>query len=178
MTTETQQALAIAFRHVDGTNPLRDDLVKAMSLQLEWTKPSKADNLVDRGLNAGHLTEDDGQLSLNFDPETVDVPFGFSPSDELFEPVDRPDPEPDEQTPDEPQPQTTAETGSRLESLLETLETTLDWDRNESMATVNAKQEELGNLVTLETAGLLVCAQRGIDVREDARNVLEDLRAA
>jgi hypothetical protein len=153
--------------------------VKAISLKLEWTKPSKADNLVDRGLNAGHVTEDEGRLSLTFQSESIDVPFGFAPSEELFDPVERPDTD-DAASQEDAQHDRTgeAEAGSSLEAVLETIEEGLGWERNESMAAVNAKQQDLGNLVTIETAGLLVAAEHGLDVRDKAQRVLEDLQTA
>lgn len=173
MTTETQQALAVVFRRFKEDEVPRDDLVKTMSLELSWTKPSTAENLLDRGLNAGYLDQDDGGLEATFDVSEVDVPFGFDPSDELFEPV-----ETDPQTGDEDASDGSDEGTEVLEDLLDRIGEAVDGDRNRAVAAANAKQDELEGRVTLEAAALLTAHAEGLDVRDQAREVLDELRRA
>lgn len=167
MTTETQQALAVLFRRFKDQPVSRDDLVKAMSLELDWTKPSRAENLVDRGLNAGHLADAGEGITASFDPADVEVPFGFAPSDELFEPV-----ETVEDAGDEAPEQRT----ELLAELLDRLAEELEGDRNQVMAAANARQDAMGGLVTIEAAALSVAHSWGLDVEAEADEVLASLR--
>lgn len=180
MTTETQQALAVLFRRFKDERVKRDALVKAMSLELDWTKPSRAENLLDRGLNGGHLEQDDeGALAAAFDPQAVDVPFGFAPSEELFEPVETAPEQPpgSEQGGPGPSEHAPPERTALLDDLLDAIAERLDGERNRAVAAANARQEAMGGLVTLETAALLVAHEHGLTVADRAEDVLEALRS-
>lgn len=172
MTTETQQALAVLFRRFNEEPVPRDDLVKAMSLELDWTKPSLAENLLDRGVNAGHVQATEQGLTAGFDVTETDVPFGFSPSEELFEPV-----ETGAQVGDDGPEASPAEATPLLEALLDRIADASDGDRNEAVAAANARQDAMAGLVTIETAALLVGYARGLDVQEEAQQVLASLRS-
>lgn len=199
MSSQTEQALALLFRRFRESEVAENELVKVMSLTLNWTKPSRAKHLLDRGVNAGLLERDDETYAARFDPTAVDVPFGFSPDASLFEPVDVVDedetsaPEADatdavaEEDPTasaaeaearSQAPEDEAEAGSPLDRLLDRIAAGLEGGRNRAVARVNAKQEALGGLVTLDAAALLVAKEHGLDVAEDAREVLERLQAA
>lgn len=188
MSTETEQALALVFRRFQETPVPEDELVKTMSLTLNWTKPSSAANLLDRGVEAGLLERGEDGLAPRFDPGEVDVEFGFDPSGDLFEPVEvstepapgpEPDPEPEAEPDDDRDRAPTPEadpSGPVLEPLVQAIADATDDDRNAAIAAVNAKQEQLGGLVTLPAAALIVAHEHGIDTREHADAVLEDLR--
>lgn len=190
------------FRRFDDGPVAEDELVKVMSLTLGWTKPSRAVNLLERGVNAALLDEEDGTYRAAFDPTEVDIPFGFDPSDELFEPpsgsaaseteaaaaegqaetepaVEAADQAEATPEPTEPDGLPAAGAGAAdgiLDELLEAIAAEVEGGRKRAVATVNAKQEEMGGLVTLDAAALLVAKERGIDVREHAEAVLERLR--
>lgn len=166
MTTETQQALAVLFRRFKDEAVPRDDLVKAMSLELDWTKPSRAENLVGRGLNAGHVEETEAGLQATFDPSEVEIPFGFAPGEELFEPVET----------DSAEGSDGDEETELLGALLDRLAEALEGDRNEAMAAANARQDAMGGLVTIEAAALSVAHSEGLDVETEADRVLASLR--
>lgn len=168
MTTETQQALAVLFRRFKEEAVSRDDLVKAVSLELDWTKPSRAENLLDRGLNAGHIEASDEGLSTAFDPAEVDVPFGFAPDEELFEPVET-SPDSDDEGPSEGE-------APLLDELLDRIAEQTGGDRKEAMAAANARQDAMGGLVTIEAAALSVAHSHGLDVEEVAGKVLANLQ--
>jgi hypothetical protein len=171
LTTETQQALAVLFRRFNDEAVPRDDLVKAMSLELDWTKPSRAENLLDRGLNAGHVEEREAGLAAGFDPAEVDVPFGFAPDEELFEPVET------ETSEDEDDGGGVAGE-PMLEELLDRIAAARDGGRNKAMAAASARQDAMGGLVTIEAAALSVAHSEGLDVGEEAEQVLDSLRRA
>lgn len=185
MTTETEQALAILFRRFKEESVSRSELVKAMSLELDWTKPSQAENLVDRGLNGGYIREtDEGELVATFDPTEIDVPFGFSPADKLFEPVERPETDSaDAQTAEQGQaagdaggqPSAPGEASGLLEELLTRIADTAEGDRKRAVAAANAKQEALGGLITFETAALLVAHAKDLNVQDEAKTLLASL---
>lgn len=206
MTTQVQQALALLFRRFkDGRAP-ESELAKVMSLTLNWTKPSRARNLLDRGLNAGYLARDGAELVAQFDPDEIEVAFGFRPEDQLFEAVETAETqspatqaaestettEPGGNVETEAEAETALATGEEaeppgqasppadqpvLERLLDAIAEYLDGDRKAAVAAVNAKQDRLGESLTLDAAALLVAAEHGIDPSEHARAVLERLRA-
>lgn len=201
MTTQVQQALALLFRRFkDGRAP-ETELAKVMSLTLNWTKPSRARNLLNRGLNAGYLARDGDELVAQFDPDEIEVAFGFRPEDQLFDPVEtaeakKPTTETKETTQPEGNTEVEAETDPAsgeeadppgqaalpadqpvLERLLDAIAEHLDGDRKAAVAEVNAKQDGLGESLTLDAAALLVAAEHGIDPSEHARAVLDRLRA-
>lgn len=175
MTTATEQALAVLFRRFKETPVPRNDLVKAVSLELDWTKPSKAENLLDRGLNAGYLEDNDEGLSPRFDPGEIEVPFGFAPDEELFEPVETVEGDEAESEGEGSGGEAGGST-AMLEALLDRIAQTVDGDRKQAVAAANARQEAMGDLVTIETAALLVAHGEGLDVEEEAEQVLAQLR--
>ncbi len=214
MTTQTEHALALLFQRFRDASVDENELVKVMSLTLNWTKPSRATNLLDRGVNAGLLERDGDTYRATFDPTEVDVPFGFSPDDEIFDSVPTPD-DPDtadageadvdtETTPEPGAPKaatapeaetaedadsdpddaleitddaTSATDRALLEPLLKRIAERLeDGDRKRAVAAVNAKQDALGGATSLEVAALLVGKEMGLDVTDDARAVLDELR--
>lgn len=189
MSSDAEQALALVFRRFDADEPVpENELVKVMSLTLGWTKPSKAANLLSRGVEAGLLEATDEAYTPTFDPNAVEVPFGFSPSSEVFEPpAEGPDetgeaqPEPGTE-PAQPEPagveERTDETNEVLDALLDAIAAEVEGGRKRAVAAVNAKQSDLGGLVTLDVAALLVAREHGIDVAETAGDVLERLRAS
>lgn len=154
------------FRRFNDEAVPRDDLVKAMSLELDWTKPSLAENLLDRGLNGGHVEETEAGLQAAFDPSEVEVPFGFAPGEGLFEPVDTVDTEEDDET----------EETELLGDLLDRVAEAREGDRNAAMAAANARQDAMGGLVTIEAAALSVAHSEGLDVDAEAERVLASLR--
>lgn len=175
------------FRRFKENQAPEQELVKVMSLTLNWTKPSKAANLIDRGVDAGLLEREDDRIQARFDPQAIDVPFGFQPDEELFEPIEAPEPATGDETEstDEPGAEASqptqrldeAEGSPILERVIDRIATSLEGEREQAVAAVNAKQEALGGLVTLDAAALLVARERGLDVEEDAREVLERLKS-
>lgn len=175
MTTETEQALAVLFRRFNDEAVLRDDLVKAMSLELDWTKPSLAENLIDRGLNAGYVERvDEDRLAAGFDPSEIEIPFGFDPADELFEPVETAE-DTGTTTGEGDEAEGLEEETPLLGSLLDRIADAVEGDRNQAVAAANAKQEAMGGLVTIEAAALLVAHEHGLDVGDEADEVLAAL---
>lgn len=177
-----EHALALLFRRFRDPPVPEDDLVKAMSLTLNWTKPSNAKHLLDRGLAEG-LIEDAGDgYAPAFDAGAVDVPFGFDPPEELFEPVpETEEPAPSETAPVEEEDETADGPAPGEDPVLEGLIRRIasrmeDGDRKRAVAAVNAKQEDLEGLVTLKAAALIVARSMGLDVREDAGRVLGELK--
>ncbi len=185
MTDALEHALALLFRRFRDPPVSEDDLVKGMSLTLNWTKPSRAKHLLARGVQEGLLKEDQEAYAPLFDPSDVDVPFGFDPPSELFEPVeaprddgaqDAPEAAPEEESPEDKAPASRPVESPVLESLIDAITERLDGeDRTRAVAAVNAKEEELGGLVTLPAAALIVAKEHGVDVTQQAGEVLETL---
>lgn len=183
MSAELEAALALVFRKFREETVSENDLVKAMSLTLGWTKPSSAPNLLARGVQEGLVERTGDGFRPTFAPNSVDVPFGFKPAKHLFDDAEMPaattphtGPKPAEPaspagaTDPEPAPDRPA-----LEALLDAIAGALELDRKEAVAKVNAKQQALENAITLDACALLVAAEAGIPIDEHAARVLEGL---
>lgn len=195
MTAQLESALALLFRRYRDPPVSEDDLVKGMSLTLTWTKPSSATHLLARGVHEGLLEHGEDGYTPLFDPGDVDVPFGFDPPNELFEPIEPPaeDPAPTGST----EAATEAKGPAKEVDPVGLEEATEAWDdtpilealvdriaerveggnRRAAIAAVNAKQEALKSLVTLPAAALIVARELGLDTAEEGQSLLEELRS-
>ncbi len=191
MTQPLKNALALLFRRYREPPVSEEDLVKGMSLTLTWTKPSNAPNLLARGIQQGLLEHTEDGYTPCFDPTEADIPFGFEPPTELFEPVETPSDEPAqghaaspalEEEPDTDKEEPSEESRGWDEApILETLVARIaqhqgEDDRRTAIAAVNAKQERLDSLVTLPAAALIVAREHGLDTTEESQGILEQLR--
>lgn len=192
MTDELEKALALVFRKFRSPVVPEGDLVKLMSLQLNWTKPSEAPYLLARGVQHELLEHSEAGYRPRFDPNGVDVPFGFKPPRDLFSEtaLSEPDPEAAEVPVEPEEAPRTAETLASsepaledgptdrpvLESILDAIASHTGEGRREAAAAVNAKQEALDDALSLDACALLVAAELGIDVEDYARQVLDSLK--
>lgn len=193
MTNQLESALALLFRRYRDPPVSEDELIKGMSLTLTWTKPSNATHLLARGVHEGLLERGEEGYTPLFEPGDVDVPFGFDPPSELFEPTEPPveDPPPTEPAIEAKEPTTKpAPEGSEeepqawddtpiLEALVDRIAERVEGgDRRAAIAAVNAKQETLESLVTLPAAALIVARELGLDTGEEGQSLLEELRSS
>ena len=141
-------AVAAPFRQ-EGTTELGESaFVVALSLDRDWFSPDQAKRLVDVAASEGLLDREDGQLSVRFDPQSVEVPEEFEPDESLLQ------------------------ERSTFERVLGAL-VEAGHEKQEAVAAVNALQSELG--VTVETAAVLYAHRQGIDVQEQAEAALAEL---
>lgn len=146
---ELKATIAQAFKVRGKARLTRAELAFALSLDLKWFSPDESREVVDAGLRAGLLTEEEGKITPSFDYRTTEVPPGFKPGPEIFK-----------------------------KPLLERIEILLVNSGVEAEAIgslVEKKQRELCSLVTPEAAGLIIARERGLDVSDYIDEALKQL---
>jgi hypothetical protein len=141
-------AVAAPYKQEGRTELGESSFVVALSLDRDWFSPDQAKRLVDVALGEGLLERDGDALRATFDPETVEVPEGFTPEESLL----------------------------RERSTFErVLGACVDegGEKQEAVAAINRLQAELA--VTVEAAAVLYAHRRGIDVQDEAAAALADL---
>jgi len=122
---------------------------------MEWFSSYQAREVIDKALESGliKVTEDD--IVANFDYESVDIPMGFEPSEDILEEKKR----------------------DIFPDLLDEIVEKSDLSKQEIMSKVNEKQDRLN--IEITTAVLLVAHEFGIKLRDrDQRidTILEKIR--
>lgn len=143
-----RRVLAAGFKHHGREHLSETELVAALALDRGWFAPEEVRQLIERGLEAGHLERDDETLSPTYDIGTITIPSGYEPPADLINP-----PAPFERIID------------RLESL--------GFDKREAVADINRLQTEL--CLTSDTAALLYAHGEGIDITVEATQLSRKL---
>jgi len=132
-----------------GTRRLTgSEVVVALSLDRDWFTPDQAQRLVDVAESEGLLARDGDALTVRFDPETVELPDGFVPEEDVLRERDA------------------------FERLLDAL-VEAGADKREAVAGINELQSELG--VTVEAAAVVYARRQGLAVDAHAERALEEL---
>ena len=116
------------------------DFEFALSFDLKWMSPDEASKVRDLAIKSRLLTLVDGMLKPIFDLDTTDIPHGFKPQVDLFR---------EKTLPEQIMAHISATTGMGLRDIA---------------AKINAKQEQLSDLVDIEVATLLVAKEMGCDI--------------
>ncbi len=116
------------------------DFEFALSFDLKWMSPDEASKVRDLAIKSRLLTLVDGMLKPVFDLDTTDIPHGFKPQVDLFR---------EKTLPEQIMAHISATTGMGLRDIA---------------AKINAKQEQLSDLVDIEVATLLVAKEMGCDI--------------
>ena len=116
------------------------DFEFALSFDLKWMSPDEASKVRDLAIKSRLLTLVDGMLKPVFDLDTTDIPHGFKPQVDLFR---------EKTLPEQIMAHISATTGMGLRDIA---------------AKINAKQEQLSDLVDIEVAALLVAKEMGCDI--------------
>lgn len=146
---ELKATIAQAFKVRGKARLTRAELAFALSLDLKWFSPDESREVVDEGLQAGLLTEEEGKITPSFDYRTTEVRPGFRPGPEIFK-----------------------------KPMLERIEILLVNSGVEAEAIgslVEKKQKELCGLVTQEVAGLIIARERGLDISDYIDEALKQL---
>ena len=115
------------------------DFEFALSFDFKWMSPDEASKVRDLAIKSRLLTLDDGALKPVFNLNVTDMPHGFKPDVDLFK----------EKT--------------VLEIIMDYVSTTTGMGLRDIAARINAKQEQLSDLVDIEVAALLVAKEMGCD---------------
>jgi len=126
------------------------EFVVALSLERDWFSPDQAKRVVDRGCGDGLLERSESELTLQFDPEKIEIPEEFEPDESVFQ------------------------ERSTFENVLEEVVAAGE-AKQDAVAAINDIQRRLG--VTVEVAAIVYANSVGVElpnVRDDVRNALLD----
>jgi hypothetical protein len=141
-------AVAAPFQGA-GTRRMEESaFVVALSLDRDWFSPDQAKRLIDVAAGEGLLERSNGKVEAAFAVESVEIPEGFSPGEELL--AER----------------------SPFERLLDTI-VAEGIERRTAVARINELQRRLG--VTIEVAAVVLARREGIDVEREIPSVRETL---
>lgn len=144
MSDELRYALALLFRKAKTPTPTRKDLMLLASMTLRWFSPMDAEVMISRAMEAGYLKSNGNGVSLTFDPATVAVPPGFTPSVELVK--------------------TKRTAGDELlPGIVKAISSKTGEDQRKVMARVNSMTLEMN--VDVEVAALVLAMECGVDAR-------------
>lgn len=146
---ELKAIIAQAFKVRGKARLTRAELAFALSLDLKWFNPDESRDVVEAGLKAGLLTEEEGKITPAFDYKAIHVPQDFRPGRDVFK-----------------------------KPLLERIEILLVNSGIEAPAVtgiIEKKQKELCDLVTPEVAGLIIARERELDVTDYIEETLRQI---
>jgi hypothetical protein len=142
-------AVAVPFRK-SGRDALDEsEFVVALSLDRDWFSPDQAKRLVDVAVTEGLLARDDGALAVQFDPDGVEVPGGFTPDESVLR------------------------QRSTFERLLDAV-VGAGVEKREAVADINRLKADLG--LTVEAAAVVYARRQGVEVSDLADAALEESR--
>jgi hypothetical protein len=135
----------LLFKKVKGLNPTRRELVMTASMSLRWFSPTDADAMVTMAVESGYLKANGTGVSLTFDPSTVQIPPGFTPSAELIK-IKR------------------ASGDELLPNLVKAISERTKAEQRKVMARVNSMVLEMN--VDVEVAALILALESGVDAKQ------------
>ena len=141
-------AVAVPFRQAGQASMPESEFVVALSLDRDWFTPDQAKRLLDVAASEGFVTRTDGQVTVEFSADDVEVPEGFVPEEAILQ------------------------ERSTFERLLSAIEDA-GVEKQSAVAEINALQADLG--VTVEAAAVVYARRRGVDVAADAERAIGDL---
>mgnify|MGYP006290111995 CR=1 FL=1 len=141
-------AVAAPFRQQGRPTMGESEFVVALSLDRDWFTPDQAKRLLDVAAGEGLVARAEGEVTVEFDPDTVEVPEGFVPDESIL------------------QQRSTFE--RLLDSLVED-----GIEKQTAVAEINSLQSDLG--VTVEAAAVVYAKREGLGVSEVADRALGEL---
>ncbi len=79
-----KRALAFLFQK-EGEKISEEDFIYAQSVDMEWFSSDEAREVIDKALESGLIKVTETEIVANFDYESVDIPMGFEPSEDILE---------------------------------------------------------------------------------------------
>lgn len=144
-----KKALAFLFQK-EGEQITEDDFIYTQSVDMEWFSSEHAREVIDKALESDLIKMRDDKILANFDYESVNIPMGFEPSDDIFEEKKK----------------------DLFQTLLDEMVEKTDFSKQEIMSKVNEKQDKLN--IEITTAVLLV-AQEYETTLENRDQFIEDI---
>jgi hypothetical protein len=139
MDDELKFVVATPFKKKAATSLSIKDFEFALSFDLKWMAPPLASKARDRAISTGLLRLEGNRLVPTFDIAQTEMPNGFKPSGDLF-----------------------AEK-ALIEEIISLISARTGKSEKEVIALVNNRQEQMGDLVEIEIAGLIIAKDTGCD---------------
>ncbi|MEM2933891.1 MAG: DUF2240 family protein [Methanocellales archaeon] len=134
-----------------GKNSLTaSEFIFALSLDLGWFSPEQAKQVLALAEKAGILMKKGDEIKPNFDPKSIEAPFGFKP--DLKAILQR----------------------NVFDEIVERIMSS-GLSRRDAIALINKKQESISRLVTIEVAALLVAKEREVEIADLAEKAFIEL---
>jgi hypothetical protein len=143
-----RSAVAAPFQGRGEQELPESEFVVALSLDRDWFSPDQATRLADVAVSEGLLRRTEETLVPTFDHESVTIPEGFVPSEELLQ------------------------QRSTFERVLDAVVAN-GVEKREAVAAINGLQQTLE--ITIEAAAVLYARRQGVEVGEAAERALCEL---
>ncbi len=151
--SELEVAIAQVFRKKGKSSMPESDFVFAISMDFRWFTPKEAQKLLDLGLESQLLTVEDGKVKPTFDYQTVEIPRGYAPGQELLE--------------------RTPEPKGLFMKMVDEMAKAASMPAKDIISQVNMVQDRMG--IDIEVAALVVARNLGIDMPGYLDSVEEDI---
>ncbi len=135
-----KETIASAFRSKGKSSMKRSELIWTLTLDLGWFSHEDAKRVIDLALERGLLVEND-ELRPTFDLEEVEIPIDFKPD-----------------------PATIFSDRPVFDRIVQEIAEKSGKSFGEVIAMINRRQEELGNLLSVEVVALIIAKELGIDI--------------
>ncbi|PSQ21640.1 DUF2240 domain-containing protein [Halobacteriales archaeon QS_8_65_32] len=143
-----EATVAAPFRGRGRDALAESEFVVSLSLDRGWFSPNQAKRLLDVAAGEGLIARDGGDLVPTFDADSVTIPEGFTPNEDLLR------------------------GRSVFEQVLDAC-VEAGFEKRETVAGINRLQRTLA--VTVEAAAVLYAHRRGVDVRGAATRACTEL---
>lgn len=136
---DLEKTIAQAFRLRGKSRLNRTEFTLVLAYELKWFTPDESKDVIEAALKQGMLKEEGGKLIPAFNVKSTEVPRDFKPGKDILKEK------------------------SLLEATIELLETT-GLDRATILKMIEEKEKRYGDLVTPETAALVVAKEKKLGV--------------
>jgi len=146
-----KETIASAFRSKGKSSMKKSELIWTLSLDLGWFSHEDARKVVELALERGLLIEND-ELRPAFNLDDVEIPIDFKPDpSKIFsnQPV--------------------------FDRIVQEIAEKSGRSVGEVIAMINKRQEELGNLLSVEVVALIIAKELGIDISKYIDEVEREL---
>lgn len=158
-----RRVAAAPFLRREAREATRAEFIYSLTRDLEWFDTDEAEELLRAGIEEGLIETDGDEVRPEFDPSSVDVPKGYSPSAESV--------------------LSSVERGAEDDTGTDVFERAVErlvgsgYEKREAVAEINRIHAEMGE-VRVEAAALVAAKREGLLVSDLAEEGLEGLRGS
>ncbi|HIP63090.1 MAG TPA: DUF2240 family protein [Archaeoglobus profundus] len=146
-----KKVIAAAFKSKGKDYMKESELIYTLSLDLGWFSHDVAKKVVELAIEKGIVQKKDDNLVPTFNVNEVEIPIDFKPDlAKIF-------------------------ATSIFDLLIQEIAERTGKSVNEVISIINKRQEELGNLLSVEVVALIVAKEFGIDISEYIYDVEKEL---